>query len=275
MEKKKFPEFQFIIFTDLDGTLLHHQTYSFEPALPALELIKKNNIPLLICTSKTRAEIEEVRKKLGNSHPFIPENGGAVFIPQGYFKFSFSYHKINSHYQIIELGTPYPKLREKIRQLQSVYPHQIKSFGDLSTQEVAELCNFSLSQAALAKKREYDEPFLLQDSSLEKNVQQWIESQGLYLTQGGRFYHLMGFNDKGKAASLLSNLYQKSTSNPIKTVGLGDSLNDLPLLQAVDIPFLVQKPDGTYHPTVFLQGLRLAPGKGPEGWNKAVLEIIR
>jgi mannosyl-3-phosphoglycerate phosphatase len=64
-----------LIFTDLDGTLLD-SSYSFNDALPALDLIRERAIPLIICSSKTRAEIEHYRKRLDNRHPFISENGG-------------------------------------------------------------------------------------------------------------------------------------------------------------------------------------------------------
>jgi mannosyl-3-phosphoglycerate phosphatase len=77
-----------IIFTDLDGTLLDYSTYSFEKALPALQLLKEKDIPLIICSSKTKKEIEYYRKKLDNHHSFISENGGGIFIPKGYFGFT-------------------------------------------------------------------------------------------------------------------------------------------------------------------------------------------
>ena len=75
-----------IIFTDLDGTLLDHKTYSFENAFEALQAIKEKNIPLIICSSKTRSEIEYYREKLSNNHPFVSENGGGIFLPEGYFR---------------------------------------------------------------------------------------------------------------------------------------------------------------------------------------------
>ena len=65
-----------VIFTDLDGTLLDADTFSFDPAEPALRLIRARSIPLILSSSKTRAEIEVYRKRLDNSHPFISENGG-------------------------------------------------------------------------------------------------------------------------------------------------------------------------------------------------------
>ncbi|MCK5421566.1 MAG: HAD-IIB family hydrolase, partial [Deltaproteobacteria bacterium] len=69
-----------MVFTDLDGTLLEHETYSSEAAIPAINALKEKNIPLIFCTSKTRAEIEEIQFQLKNIHPFISENGGAIFI---------------------------------------------------------------------------------------------------------------------------------------------------------------------------------------------------
>jgi predicted mannosyl-3-phosphoglycerate phosphatase (HAD superfamily) len=36
-----------VFFTDLDGTLLDFHTYSFNPALPALEHLKAHEVPLI------------------------------------------------------------------------------------------------------------------------------------------------------------------------------------------------------------------------------------
>ncbi|CAG0948086.1 partial Glucosyl-3-phosphoglycerate/mannosyl-3-phosphoglycerate phosphatase, partial [Anaerolineae bacterium] len=74
-----------IIFSDLDGTLLDAADYSFAAAKPALAMIHERGIPLILCSSKTRSEIEIYRRRLDNVHPFIAENGGGIFIPKGYF----------------------------------------------------------------------------------------------------------------------------------------------------------------------------------------------
>ena len=80
-----------VIFTDLDGTLLDYDTYSFEEAVPAIKEAEDKKVPIVICTSKTRAEIEYWREKIGNNHPFVSENGGGIFIPKKYFRFDFEY----------------------------------------------------------------------------------------------------------------------------------------------------------------------------------------
>ena len=266
-------DFLLLIFTDLDGTLLDHETYSFEPALPAIELLKEKRIPLIICTSKTRAEIEEIRSQLQNIHPFISENGGAIFIPKGYFSFSFSFDKEEPDYFIIELGTPYPKLREVLKRMRRLLLTKIKGFGDLSSEEIAHLCGFSVAQAELAKQREYDEPFFLEDETAEDTIYKMAAHSHLQITRGGRFYHLIGNNSKGKAVVLLKDIYKKK-SRQLKTIALGDSLNDLPMLKAVDYPVLVQKVDGSYDPQVKLKNLIKASGSGPSGWQEAIYKLV-
>lgn len=266
-------KFFLLIYTDLDGTLLDQETYSFDPALPAINALKEKSIPLILCTSKTRSEIEKIRAKLNNTHPFISENGGAIFIPLDYFTHRFPFTRKDSNYHIIELGTSYKKLREVLSEMQAILPDQIKGFGDLSSKEVADLCGFSLSQAQLAKKREYDEPFILDDENTEERIKEMAGQAGLKITRGGRFYHLIGNNDKGKAVSRLRDVYRDKFEN-LKTVAIGDSLNDLPMLRAADFPVLVQKPDGSYDPSVKLDNLILASDTGPSGWNDAVLSLI-
>ena len=262
-----------LIFTDLDGTLLDHHTYSFEPALPALKALKEKNIPLIICTSKTRAEIEKWRLELDNDHPFISENGGAIFIPKGYFSHKFCFERENDNYLVIELGTPYSQLREILNRIRSSLQLELKGFGDLSPEEVARLCGFSPEEARLAKKREYDEPFLPDEENVIQKIREMASLSNLQVTRGGRFFHLMGENDKGEALRLLAEIYKEKTEH-IETIALGDSLNDLPMLRAANHPILVQKPDGSYDPEVKIPNLHLAPGIGPAGWNASVLELL-
>tara|TARA_B100001964_G_scaffold31906_1_gene33332 strand:- start:2397 stop:2849 length:453 start_codon:yes stop_codon:yes gene_type:complete len=139
-----------IIFTDLDGTLLDQYNYSYKKAIKALNLIRKKDIPLVFCTSKTRAEIEFYRKKLSNKHPFISENGGAIFIPNNYFNFKVDYDKKDKDYFIIELGTDYDKLISVIKKIKNNI--NIRNFGSMSAKEVSKITNLPIRNAELAKK---------------------------------------------------------------------------------------------------------------------------
>jgi mannosyl-3-phosphoglycerate phosphatase len=264
-----------LVCTDLDGTLLDPDTYSFEPAGPALEALRARAIPLILVSSKTRAEIEPLRARLENQHPFIAENGGAAFIPREYFPVPPIYAAVRGPYLVAEFGLSYGRLRVALRELEQITGCELRGFGDMPIEEIAERTGLPVSEAMLAKQREYDEPFVVVGpSSLAGKIQQDAEARGFQCTRGGRFLHLMGRTDKGRACRYLFECYRQAHRD-LFTVGLGDSLNDLPLLAAVDQPILLPHADGGYEPSIRLPKLIRAPGRGPIGWNQAVLDCVR
>jgi mannosyl-3-phosphoglycerate phosphatase len=275
VRKKK----EILIYTDLDGTLLDYHTYSFHQAVPALREIKKRNIPLILCSSKTRGELEEYQRELKIKHPFISENGGAVFIPKGYFNHVQNDLKVKGKYWVAELGAPYKELREKLLEISRKFGVKVVGFKDLKIKQIASMFNLPYKEARLAKKREHDEPFYFLGEIKQKEIQaikKEFKKSGLNLTKGGRFFHLLGPNDKGKAVKLLSRIYKQNWNTELLTVGIGDSLNDLPMLKAVDIPILVRQKGSTYDKEI-LERLKVqkAKGIGPSGWNQTVLELMR
>lgn len=264
-----------LIFTDLDGTLLDRDTYSFEPAEPALRVIRQKDIPLILSSSKTRAEIELYRKRLGNIHPFISENGGAVFIPKDYFSFPLNYERELDWYFVLELGTFYLRIIEVLEAIKKETGITIKGFSDLTAKEIKSLCGLSLREAEFAKKREYDEPFIIEGGEEELEiVKREIEEKGMEYVWGGRFHHIMGKNDKGKAVRTLKRLYEKEFSS-IFTVGIGDSLNDLPMLVAVDRPIFLRHEESLLPETLSLiENLAIINGTGAQAWNAIILRVI-
>jgi len=262
-----------IVFSDLDGTLLDAKTYRFDAAIPALEVLRARGIPLVLCSSKTRREIEVYRERLGNSDPFIFENGGGICIPEGLFPFAIEGEACDGC-RVIPLGTPYPELRSALQELRQELGLAVTGFGDLTAVGVAELTGLPLTEADLARRREFDEPFAFDNPSEPRTADFLcaIAARGLHWTRG-RFFHILGDNDKGRAARMLTEFFQRGQP-PLTTVGIGDSLNDLPLLEAVDIPVIVQHDDGSHLDGVCSPRLVLADGAGPTGWNRAILGIF-
>jgi mannosyl-3-phosphoglycerate phosphatase len=258
-----------LVFTDLDGTLIDHDTYSWKAAEPAISRLKAGDIPIIPCTSKTRAEIEFYRKSMGLESPFISENGGGIFIPEDYFGFDYSFDRKADGYNIIELGRPYAEIRKAMGELSSY--GKLEGFGDWAPERLAEHTGLSLQEAELAKAREYDEAFVFEGD--EEGLKKAIAGMGLGWTKGGRYWHIMGNNDKGKAVKILAGLY-KMRDRKLKTVGLGDSLNDLPMLQAVDMPILIRKKDGSYDERATVDRLLKTEKPGPSGWNEEILRIL-
>jgi mannosyl-3-phosphoglycerate phosphatase len=264
-----------MIFSDLDGTLLDRDTYSFEPALPALRVIKRKGIPLVLSSSKTRAEIELYRKKLENNHPFISENGGAIFIPKDYFSFQFPYHRELEWFFVVELGALYMKIIEVLKSIKKETGISIKGFYDLTEKEIASLCGVSLKEAEFAKQREYDEPFIIEGGKKEiEIVKRKIEEKGMNYVWGGKFHHILSKNDKGKAVEILRELYENQFFS-IYTVGIGDNVNDFPMLRAVDHPILFKGEDSLFPEELStIQNLTIVEGTGSQAWNEAILRIV-
>jgi mannosyl-3-phosphoglycerate phosphatase len=262
-----------IVFTDLDGTLLDSRTYSYERSLAAINRLKENGIPIIFCSAKTRAEQEIYRRELGLFHPFVVENGGAIFIPRAYFPFPFDYHKAADDLLAIELAIPSSTVRELLARIGRENGFRFKGFGDMSAAEVAEITGLTPESSKLAQQREYDEPVEFDSSG--KDISEFlakIGEAGLNWSYGGRLYHVMGGGGKGKAAEILSGLYRRMWGK-IRTVGLGNGLNDLPMLTQVDIPILVQKRDHSWE-DMNLPRLCKVQGVGPEGWSRAIVEVF-
>lgn len=261
-----------LIFTDLDGTFLNHHDYSFEASLEALQKIKEAGIPLIFTTSKTKAEVEYLQEKVGISEPFIVENGAALFIPEGYQGFDLS---SLSHYddkRVMVFGESYTKVLAFYRAHKEAFG--MVGFSDMSDEQVTQLTGLNQRDVILAKQRDFTEPFILEDKIKLHALKKLAHAYGLKITQGGRFYHLMGESqDKGvsviKTIELFETLYQEK----IRSIALGDSQNDIEMLKRVDIPILIQKHDGSYLETG-VADIHKSNYQGSKGWNEMVLKYV-
>jgi len=262
----------YLIFTDLDGTLLDHDTYSWEAARPALRRLERRHVPWVLVTSKTRAEVELWRRILGNQHPFIVENGGAAFLPIGYLPGPVRGSERRDAYEVLEWGTPYRELVASLQRASQSSHCRVRGFHEMTVEEVATLCQLPPEQAVLATQREYDEPFLVLDPDRADKLVAAIEEQGRRWTRGGRFWHIMGANDKALAVTALGELFEKAYG-PVVTVGLGDALSDVAFLNVVAVPVLIRSPHSAELKSEVPRGL-LTDRPGPAGWNDALLKII-
>ena len=264
-----------MIFTDLDGTLLDQNTYGWEEAGPALDLCKRLNVPVILASSKTRAEMDLLRRMLSMASPFITENGGGVFFPKEAFNEPLPGASLDEGLWKWSLGVPYAYLVKGLQEIRDKLGWDIKGFSDMSTEEISRLTGLDQEASRLAALREYDEPFIILDKQVpDKDALFKIVSEiGFTITPGGRFYHLQGNNDKGRAMEKVVDWYRQSYRDVI-TIALGDSPNDFPMLERADYPVLVRSQQE--FPTLIkrIPRLRVTSEMGPKGWNSAILDIL-
>ncbi|CAA6823786.1 MAG: Mannosyl-3-phosphoglycerate phosphatase [uncultured Sulfurovum sp.] len=261
-----------IIFTDLDGTFLNHHDYSFNDALEAIAKIEEYGIPLIFTTSKTKSEVERLQEKVGISEPFIVENGASLFIPEDYQGFDLSALANYDDKKVITFGQPYSKVLQFYRTYRAEFG--MIGFSDMTDMEVGEAIGLDQYSVLRAKQRNFTEPFLLKDDSKLEELQRLAQGYQLKVTQGGRFYHLMGeLQDKGVAVTETIELFENFYHTKVKTIALGDSQNDLEMLERVDVPIVIKKYDGT-HLETGLENIQKSSFMGSKGWNEMVLKNV-
>ena len=261
-----------LVFTDLDGTLLNHDDYSWKRAQPALEKLSALSIPVILVTSKTRTEVEVLRREMGLDEPFVVENGGGVFFPEHYEKLDVGESTIASPYRLRVLGRSYFEIRSFVENHRDRFA--IEGFGDMGADRIVELTGLDRGQARLAAAREFTEPFLLDDEEQLPKLREVAADHGLKITTGGRFYHLMGdTQDKGRAVRVVTEIFGRTWGEEPKAIGLGSSLSDHSMLEQVDLPVVI--PGVSEELEMLLGGYAaIANHPGCRGWNESVLALI-
>lgn len=269
-----------VVFTDLSGTLLDYHTYAFTAATAALRELKRLNVPLVMVSSKTRAEIVALRRSMGvDGGPFICENGAAIVWPAASTPAKPHGAKEQDGFWVKEFGVPYTSVRKRLVSFREETGAKCEGFGDWTPEMITRMSGIPAASAALAKKREYDEPFLFRPQPPQHSLQGYLTelgSNGLSVLPGARFFHLNGSDGKGRAVAELIRWYNAQSKVRPRTLAFGDFPCDWPMMAECDIAIAVKRPDGKYHPDLRAhRGIRLAGAPGPEGFNRMVLRLLK
>lgn len=256
-----------VVFSDLDGTLLDHDTYEWQAAEPALTALNVRGVPVVLISSKTRDEIDGYRDEMGLSHPVVAENGAFIDVPQGYFSDSI---------RLNERSAPRAELQQVLLTLRDAQGFDAVGFFELGTEGIVEHTGLAPGKARLANRRAASEPLLWRDTdaALER-FGRAVGERGLRCVRGGRFVHLMGQTDKADAMGSLVKAYQQHfAADSLRTIALGDGPNDLGMLQAADVAVVI--PGRHAHPMPLNDHPRvLRPEQaGPAGWSEAILSLF-
>ena len=272
-----------LIFTALEGALIDPRTDSFAGAEEALDELDRRKISYVLLTHRTREEIEPIRKKLGHNHPFVTENGGGIFFPDGYFSLKIPGVERIGRYLGIAQGRPYPEVCEALDEIAEESAVGVAGFHHMSLREVAENTGLGPRTAELARAREFDEPFFF-TSADDIAIKRFIETakaREFDTRRGPTFWHLSAQCDPARAVRTVAKLFREATHIKLRLVGIGGAEADLPWLRAVDQAILL--PDSGHHEAPSTQpsgtssrtrAIVIGDSPGPAGWNKAILDII-
>jgi mannosyl-3-phosphoglycerate phosphatase family protein len=312
-----------IVFTDIDGTLIDINSAEYGKKTKRLiSIMREKNIPLILTSAKTRIEQDKIRDDLGLTDPFIIENGGAVFIPNDYFPEHFlkdikyplkeieemkkidGYKNNNnkskesirggttcadkkiSRVMVIELGKSSSEIRARLSDMRKKYNINFIGVADISVEELSNLASMPLDQAKRMAQRAYGETLLrIQEKDIPRFTR-YAQDAGMKLIHGGRFFDVTAGNDKGIAVGVLKTLFKNKFHNDVTFYGIGDSTNDIPMLNLMDVPIIVQQQDRSWldygniemknsgrHSTSN-QNIIKINGIGPDGWENAIYQFV-
>ncbi len=250
-----------LVFSDLDGTLLDHDSYDPGPARPALEALARIGAGVVLASSKTAAEVAPIRVQLELARwPAIVENGAGLLPP-------------GPEDAALLAGDDYQMIRARLDRLPSDLRRLFRGFGDMSVAEVARATGLEDNAARRARRRTASEPGLFDgNAAQEQAFCAALRDSGLSARRGGRFLTVgFGQTKAGQMDAIIASLA------PRVTVALGDAPNDIEMLDHADYGVIVRNPHAKTLP--FLKGeadgrIRRTSATGPEGWNEAILSLL-
>lgn len=274
------PASRTVIFTDLDGTLLDHHDYRFEAASPIIDFLNQAGIPWILNTSKTLAELRDLTQALNNRHPLIIENGGGIAIPTTYSlptSLAASAATRVGDYRLIALGAQRSFMLSVLEPLKAKFRFQ--GFDTITDQELVALTGLNLTQAHQARERYFSEPLVWRDRpEALSDFSAELATHSLHLLRGGRFIHVLGESDKGRAMQRVLEYWFADTRGngrePLVTIALGDSDNDRAMLEAAGHAILVRSPTHA-PPEIDHPRLRISAHTAPQGWAEGLSQVLK
>jgi len=255
-----------IVVTDLDGTLLDDQ-YPVAEAARALDELAAiaPDSHVVLATSKTFAETEEIARLATHLPSMILENGGGV---------AWTGNGDGDAYSVAQLGTPYGQIIKLLRQIRHERQFQFWGFADMTIQEVMIRTGLDRRQAEYARCRMASEPIVWEGPhSALCEFRFAIEEHGLIMQKGGRFLHITSDVSKRKALEYLVRRCPHCALDKPLLLACGDSPNDLGMIESAHAALLFPQRDGSY---LREAGDRLlhAPAAGPAAWIDGVKRLI-
>ena len=266
-----------VVVTDVDGSFLEPGTRSLPDERAALDFLAARGIPVIIHSSRPRAEIERLRQTLQMLTPFISENGSALFLPHDSLPFVPQRARPAVGGHVIEFGKRYHDVVDALRLTCRELEVEIVGFAELSIEDVARELGVAMAEAQLAKLREYTELFRIIDGTdtLRSRLFNALRRRGLRCWRAEPHHLVTATADRAESLRTLRDMWKQAWGDPF-IVGLGDSEDDVTWLRHVDVAIIVPN-ERTGVPARVLSKLPTAhvtrrPGR--QGWSEAIFEFV-
>ena len=264
-----------IFFSDIDGTLINNNSFCYGKNIETIKELLQAGHHVIFNSSKTFAEIDYILKSENLSIPFICETGGAVYCPRSFFGES---DNRRGDYDVLFESAKISNFSKKIGPvLSSDFKDEILFFNDMSIKMKERFSGLHGKDLERASSRDFSILFKWHagDEKLDK-LRDILEDFNLTIIKGGRFFHICSnFNKYSAMKFILTKISHNSPGQIYKTVGIGDSSNDIEMLNKTDYKCVVQ----SINNTSLIAGLTskdfiLSTTRAPEGWQECIDNVF-
>ena len=131
-------------------------------------------IPAVWLTSRSRLQFDDPRRKHGHTHPFIAEDGCAVYLPEDYFHLRPASDASRTkkaatvrlgRFTCIPVAQALPAAAEALQTLSQDTGVPVVTLRSLSPRELAQNTGLPQKEAELARQRDFDDIFFFAGAS--------------------------------------------------------------------------------------------------------------
>ena len=258
-------KFSLIIFTDLDGSLLHRDTFQFSEIKSYLLSLISKGIHIIPNSSKTEKEILIFNQELGTELPFILENGSAIC--------GLNLLNINFPNKII--------LSREKKEILEIFkinvPENLMSkcefISQMSKKKQMEIFGLPNDKLKDAIDRKFSIPLLFKGNKIDKSkISKILKKNSLTFQEGGRVINLCDNVNKVKSMNKVINFFKKIENN-VRVIAVGDNYNDLEMLKNSDVPCLVFN-DQFKMDQINIDNLIVSNKPSPQGWSDVIKKAL-
>lgn len=240
--------------------------------------IERRNVPLVLSTRGTRAQLEPLRRKIRHGHPFITEGGGGLFLPDGYFALRLEGATRAARYLCVPFGRSSQEAGAAADEIARQAGAEIVRYAEMSAREIARNTGMAEREAQATREREFSERFFFAGNAdlARESFENMAREQNWQIRRSEPFWEIYSGNDEGKALRYLMRLYRQALRSRIRSVGIGASFEDLSLLAACDQAFVLPARGGRLDDELLskLPNSAKITVPGLSGWNQTVLDVL-
>lgn len=227
-----------VVFLDIDPFLTERGKPLFQIEQFLAELDERG-VPCAWISERSRAQLDEPRRRLGHNAPFIAESGSGVYLPEDYFHLKAPKSLRLGRFVCIPIAETQPAAEEALEALSEETGVSVVRLRSLTPRELAQNTGLPPREAELARMRDFSELFFFAGAN-ETETEEFAAkagNQGFSVLQRGALWSLAVGASARKAIREAGGLYDRALRGHALRLGVAPSSNVMEFAAACDRVF--------------------------------------